>query len=227
MKRPSLVLPVMLFALASGSPVAAQATLSLTGGVNLSTLAADAPSVRDVWRSESLARMSIGLAATVPASKHLAVQVGVAYAQKGGRLSALDNRRLVTVDMALDYFEFTLLAVPTLPLSGWERSSVRFFVGPTLASRVSCDFDASGWLGAEHVVAAGSCDAGPDAFETAMDLGVALGGGVAVGVTDRADMNVDLLYTLGIIPVVGGERYWSGPRHRVLTLRAGMALPIG
>ena len=227
MKRLSLVPAVMLFILAPTAPGSAQATLSLTGGVNLSTLAADAPSARDVWHSESLARMSIGLAATVPASKHLGVQVGVAYAQKGGRLSGLDNHQLVTVDMTLDYFEFTLLAVPTLPLSSWERSSVRFFVGPTLASRVSCDFDASGWFGAEHVAAAGSCDGGPDEIEAAMDLGVALGGGIAVGVTDRADVNVDLLYTLGLIPIGGGDRYSSGPRHRVLTLRAGMAVPIG
>lgn len=227
MKRLSLVLTVMLFVLAPSSPASAQATLSLTGGVNLSTLAADAPSAREVWHSESLARMSIGLAATVPASKYMGIQVGVAYAQKGGRLSGLDNRQLVSVDMALDYFEFTLLAVPTLPLSSWERTSVRFFVGPSLATRVSCEFDASGWLGAEHVVAAGSCDVGQDEIEAAMDLGVALGGGIAVGVTDRADVSVDLLYTLGLIPVGGGDRYWSGPRHRVLTLRAGMALPIG
>ena len=60
-----------------------------------------------------------------------------------------------------------------------------------------------------------------------MDLGVALGGGIAVGVMDRADVNVDLLYTLGLIPIGGGDRYSSGPRHRVLTLRAGMAVPIG
>ena len=227
MKPLSLVLIAALFALASRSPAAAQATLSLTGGVNLSTLAADAPSGRDVWHSESLASMSIGLAATVPVTKHVGVQLGVAYAQKGGRLSGLDNRQLVTVDMALDYFEFTLLAVPTLPLSSWERSSVRFFIGPTLASRLACDFDASGWFGAEHGAAAGSCDGGRDEIEAAMDLGVALGGGIAVGVTDRADVSVDLLYTLGLIPVGGADRYASGPRHRVLTLRAGMAVPIG
>ena len=227
MKRLPLVLIVMPFILAPTAPASAQATLSVTGGVNLSTLAADAPSARDVWHSESLARMSIGLAATVPASKHVGIQVGVSYAQKGGRLSGLDNSQLVTVDMTLDYFEFTLLAVPTLPLSSWERSSVRFFAGPTLASRVSCDFDASGWFGAEHVAAAGSCDAGEDEIETAMDLGVALGGGIAVGVMDRADVSLDLLYTLGLIPIGGGDRYSSGPRHRVLTLRAGMAVPIG
>ncbi|MXW08304.1 MAG: PorT family protein [Gammaproteobacteria bacterium] len=227
MKRLSLVLIAALFALASRSPAAAQATLSLTGGVNLSTLAADAPSAGDIWHSESLARMSIGVAATLPVTKHVGVQLGVAYAQKGGRLSGLDNRQLVTVDMALDYFEFTLLAVPTLSLPSWERSSVRFFVGPTLASRVSCDFDASGWFGAEHVAAADSCDAGQDEIEAAMDLGVALGGGIAVGVTDRADVSVDLLYTLGLIPIGGADRYASGPRHRVLTLRAGMAVPIG
>ena len=227
MKHLSLVVIAMLFVLAPTSPASAQATLSLTGGVNLSTLAADAPSARDLWHSESLARMSVGLAATIPASKHLGVQVGVAYAQKGGRLSGLDNRQLVTVDMALDYFEFTLLAVPTLPLSSWERTSVRFFVGPSLATRVFCEFDASGWFGEEHVAAAGSCDAGPDEIEAAMDLGLALGGGIALGVTDRADVNVDLLYTLGLIPIEGGDSYWSGPRHRVLTLRAGVALPVG
>ena len=54
MKRLSPVLIAALFALASRSPAAAQATLSLTGGVNLSTLAADAPSALDVWHSESL-----------------------------------------------------------------------------------------------------------------------------------------------------------------------------
>ncbi len=66
MQRLSLVLPVMLFVLPFSSSVSAQATLSLTGGVNLSTLAADAPSPGDLWHSESLAGMSIGLAATVP-----------------------------------------------------------------------------------------------------------------------------------------------------------------
>ena len=183
MKRLSLILTFMLFVPAFTSPASAQATLSLTGGVNLSTLAADAPSVRDVWHSESLARMSIGLAATIPVSRHLGIQAGVSYAQKGGRLSALDNHQLVTVDMALDYFEFTLLAVPTLPLSSWERSSVRFFVGPTLASRVSCDFDASGWLGAEHVAAAGSCDAGEDEIEAIARQAIADAG--AAGPGDR------------------------------------------
>ena len=226
MKNLSRVLPVMLFLLAPVSPVLGQATISLTGGLNLTTLAADPPE-RTVWRSESLARMSVGLATTLAASEHLGIQFGVTYSQKGGRLSGLDGDLVVTTDIALDYFEFSLLAVPTLPLSSWERSSVRFFVGPTLASRIACDFDASVRLEAEQVTAAGSCDAGQDQLEPTMDLGVALGGGIAVGVTERATVSADLLYTLGLIPVGEGDPYWSGPRQRVLTLRAGVAFPIG
>ncbi len=227
MKRLSLVLPIILFPFATVSPVLAQTTLSLTGGLNRTTMVADPPD-RAVWRSESLTRMSVGLAATFPASEHLGLQVGVAYSQKGGRLSGLDGDTFVTTELALDYFEFSLLAVPTFPLSSWERSSVRFFVGPTLASRVDCDFNASGWLATEQVTAAGSCDAGGrDEIEAAMDLGVVVGGGIAVGVTERAGVSIDLLYTLGLIPVGGGDSYWSGPRQRVLTFRTGIALPVG
>ena len=60
-----------------------------------------------------------------------------------------------------------------------------------------------------------------------MDLGVVVGGGIAVGVTERTGVSIDLLYTLGLIPVGGGDSYWSGPRQRVLTLRTGIALPVG
>lgn len=227
MKRVSLFVPVMFLLVATGSPVLAQTTLSLTGGLNRTAMTADPPD-RNVWRSESLTRMSVGLAATFPASEHLGVQLGVAYAQKGGRLRGLDGDISVATEIALDYFEFSLLAVPTLPLSSWERSSVRFFFGPTLASRIDCDFDASARLETEEIAAAGSCDAGGrDEVEAAMDLGVVVGGGIAVGVTDRADASVDLLYTLGLIPIGGADSYWSGPRQRVLTLRMGVALPIG
>ena len=65
-------------------------------------------------------------------------------------------------------------------------------------------FDASGWLGTDHVAAAGSCDAGErDGIEASMDLGVVVGGGIAVGVTERAGVSIDLLYTVRLIPVGG------------------------
>ena len=159
MKRVSLFVPVMLSLAATGSPVLAQTTLSLTGGLNRTAMTADPPD-RAVWRSESLTRMSVGLAATFPASEHLGLQLGVAYAQKGGRLHGLDGDISVTTEITLDYFEFSMLAVPTLPLSSWDRSSVRLFVGPTLATRLDCDFDAAARLENEEVASTGSCDAG-------------------------------------------------------------------
>ena len=227
MKRPSLVLPIILFLHATAPPAWAQTTLSLTGGLNRTTMTADPPDGA-VWRSESLTRMSVGLAATLPASEHLGLQLGVAYSQKGGRLRGLDGDAFVTTEIALDYFEFSLLAVPTFALSSWDRSAARFFLGPTLASRIDCDFHASARLGKEQVAASGGCDAGGrDEVEAAMDLGVVVGGGIAFGVAERADVSVDLLYTLGLIPVGGADSYWGGPRQRVLTLRTGVALPVG
>lgn len=227
MKRPPLVLSAILFLFATATPAVAQTTLSLTGGLNRTTMTADPPD-RTVWRSESLTRMSVGLAANFPAWEHLGLQLGVAYSQKGGRLSALDGDTFVTTEIALDYFEFSLLAVPTFALSSWDRSAVRFFVGPTLASRIDCDFFASARFGTEQVTAGGGCDAGGrDEVEAAMDLGVVVGGGIAVGVTERAAVTIDVLYTLGLFPVGGADSYWSGPRQRVLTLRTGVALPVG
>ncbi|MDE2980864.1 MAG: outer membrane beta-barrel protein [Gemmatimonadota bacterium] len=227
MKRRSLVLLSILFLHAAASPALAQTTLSLTGGLNRTAITADPPGGA-VWRSESLTRMSVGLAATVPVSEHLGLQLGVAYSQKGGRLSGLDGDILVTSEIALDYFEFSLLAVPTFALSSWDRSSVRFFAGPTMASRIDCDFGASAWLGTARVTTGGGCDAGwRDEVEAALDLGVVVGGGIAVGVTERAGVSVDLLYTLGLIPIGEGDSYWSGPKQRVLTLRTGVTLPVG
>ena len=120
MKRSSLVLPIILFLHATATPALAQTTLSLTGGLNRTAMTADPPDGA-VWRSESLTRKSVGLAATFPASEHLGVQLGVAYSQKGGRLSGLDGDAIVTTEIALDYFEFSLLAVPTFALSSWDR----------------------------------------------------------------------------------------------------------
>ena len=114
MKRLSLVLPSILFLFATASPVLAQTTLSLTGGLNRTTMVADPPD-RTVWRSESLTRMSVGLAATFPASEHLGLEVGVAYSQKGGRLSGMDGDTFVTTELALDYFEFSLLPYRRFP----------------------------------------------------------------------------------------------------------------
>ena len=59
-----------------------------------------------------------------------------------------------------------------------------------------------------------------------MDLGVVVGGGIAVGVTDRADASVDLLYTPGVIPVGGADSYWSGPRQRLSSARSGSLSPL-
>ncbi len=86
MKRSSLVLPIILFLHATATPALAQTTLSLTGGLNRTAMRADPPD-GGVWRSESLTRMSFGLAATFPASEHLGVQLGVSILAEGRQVA--------------------------------------------------------------------------------------------------------------------------------------------
>ncbi len=68
---PTLRLPTFLtavFLMLEVTPVHAQTTLTLTGGVNRTSLGTDADGASRAPGFESLPRMSIGLAATLPVS---------------------------------------------------------------------------------------------------------------------------------------------------------------
>ena len=77
----SFLIPLFLVL---GTPVSAQTTVSLMGGLNSATLDWDADVV-PAWFFLSVKRMSVGLAATFPVSGRFGIQLGGTYSQKGGK----------------------------------------------------------------------------------------------------------------------------------------------
>ena len=244
MKRfPTLLLPTLLTAvfLTLAVPVRAQTTLSLTGGVNLTSLAADTEGTLAPG-FESLTRMSIGLAATIPVSDRFGLQLGGRYAQKGGRLDVLGLMAMMDdifgfggfeemppgasfeADYEMDFVEFSALARVGFPLSG-DRVSGHLLAGPALGLLSSCEGVAriSG-LDEPAVNVSSDCDESGLDFRK-IDVGLAGGAGIDIGLTDSIDAHLGLLYTLGLSNV--SEDIGGSLKHRALSIRAGLAFPIG
>ncbi len=241
MKRfPTLLLHTLLTAVLLSlevTHVRAQTTLSLTGGVNRTSLnvGADGAFSPDF---ESLTRMSVGLAATIPVSDRFGLQLGGRYAQKGGRLDVIGvlmggmmggledipPGTSFNADIKMDYVELTVLARVGFPLSG-ERVSGHLLAGPALGVRSSCEFGVS--VSGPDVSA---IDVGSDCEEMEfdfrpLDFGLAGGAGIDIGLTDSIDAHLGLLYTLGFADI--SEDVDDTTKHRALTIQAGLAIPIG
>ena len=233
---PTLVTAVFLTL--EATPVRAQATLSLTGGVNLATLHDSDETLSPGL--ESLTRMSIGLAATLPVSDRFGVQIGGRYAQKGGRLNVL--RVIATMDYTpseigeippgssfdadyeMDYVELSALARVGFPLSG-DRVSGHLLAGPALGLQSSCAGVVS--VSGPDVLAVNlsrDCDEPDNDFQK-IDVGLAGGAGIDIGLTDSIDAHLGLLYILGFSNVF--EDVGGSVKHRVLTIQTGLAIPIG
>ena len=131
--------------LVPATPAAGQTLLSLTGGINVASLEVDSsdPLVPNL---QSVSRMSIGLAATIPISERVGIQLGGAYSQKGGSLEVQEDGATIASDIEFDYIELTVLARVGLPLSG-DRVSAHLLVGPALAFQSSCQVAISAGLG--------------------------------------------------------------------------------
>ncbi len=241
MKRfPTLLLPTLLTAVlvTPGAPVRAQTTLSLTGGVNRTSLDTDADGASSVF--ESLTRMSIGLAATLPVSNRFGLQLGGRYVQKGGRLDVLGVLGMMgnmfggfeemppgasfDADYQMDYVELSALARVGFPLSG-DRVSGHLLAGPALGLQSSCKgvVRLSG-LDEPPVNVSSDCDEAGLDFRK-IDVGLAGGAGIDIGLTGSVNVHLGLLYTLGLSNVF--EDFGGSAKHRALTLRTGLVLPIG
>ena len=242
MKRFSTLLGSTLltavFLTLGATPVRAQATLSLTGGVNRTSLDTDADGASSVF--ESLTRMSIGLAATLPFSDRFGLQLGGRYVQKGGRLDVLGVLGMMgdmfgefeemppgasfDADYEMDYVELSALARVEFPLSG-DRVSGHLLAGPALGLQSSCEavVRLSGLEEAPFNVSSDCDEGGLDLRK--IDVGLAGGAGIDIGLTDSIDAHLGLLYALGLSNVF--EDFGGSAKHRALTIRTGLVLPIG
>ena len=209
--------------LVPATPAAGQTSLSLTGGINVASLEVDSsdPLVPNL---QSVSRMSIGLAATIPISERVGIQLGGAYSQKGGSLEVQEDGATIASDIEFDYIELTALARVGLPLSG-DRVSAHLLVGPALGFQSSCQVAISARLGTVEVTNTGRCDE-LELESKHYDVGLAGGGGIGIGLTDKVKVTLGLLYTYGLFNIddTGGA---DTLKTRTLTLRAGLDFPIG
>ena len=227
------------------SPTSAQKTLSLTGGINFTSVATETGLAANY---DSAKRLFTGLAATVPIAGSFQVRVGAAFSQKGN-FYALD--RIIADDpgyptfgtlvpaldlhLKMGYLEFTILGSLASPVSGGPVT-VHLVAGPAMGLLASCKatatmYDDEGQPGETTTV---SC---PDEADIAkLDLGLAGGAGLNVELTDQIGVTAGLLYTHGLKDS-GDVWVGSDPRdinrvldlsakHRALTLNAGLTYSI-
>ena len=90
---------------------------------------------------KSVTRLSIGLAANIPASDGWGLQLGGSYSQKGGRFEISEQGVSGESRVETDYLEFTVLGRARFPVSG-DRVSAHLLAGPALALESSCGFTA-------------------------------------------------------------------------------------
>ena len=185
-------------------------TFGLWGGPTWATLeGADAENFR------RRAGFSAGGFATLHASRLLAIQPEILYAEKGAEAEALEG----VGSVRLTYVEVPLLARLTLPT---PAAGVRphLVAGPAISFRRDCEVDAE--VGGEM----GTLDCEDEIFggELAtknIDYGVVLGGGIAFGV-GRADLVLDARYDLGL-PTIDNSSADQSVKNRVIYLLLGLA----
>ena len=207
----TVVLALATITLAPPWPHAAMAQTRLTvaGGLNLATVAADAEGLTP----ESVTRLAIGASVGIPMSERWGLHLGAGYSQKGFGLDAFG----VSVTTEIDYLEVTALA--GVPFSISERASVHLLAGPALAFKLSCQASAT-FLGEDL-----SEDCGDDGPK-AMDLGLVGGARLEFGVSDKMGVSVGALYNFGLLNMddSGSD---ETVKNRVMSLQAGIVYSIG
>ena len=234
----ALVVPLPTF------PASAQTTLSLTGGINFTSVATETGLAANY---DAAKRPFTGVAATVPIAGPFQIRLGTSFSQKGN-FYALDQivpddpdyPTFGTVEPYLDlhlrmgYVEFTALAGLASPVSGGPVT-VQVLAGPAIGLLASCKAKGTEYEGGRPSrTMTVSC---PDEAQIAtLDLGLAGGAGLNVELTDRLGVTADVLYTHGLRDAgdvwvgsdpgeINSERDLSA-RHRTLTLSAGLTYTV-
>ena len=230
-----LLIPALFF-LYAAAPVAGQTTVSVLAGVTSARLkAAGADDYKHcgpprLCPDGSRTGVSLGATVTVPVDPNLGIRLGVAYVQKGASIGvrADDILNAFYADLKLDYIELSALAKASVPGSG---GLLYLLAGPTVSFEVRCTTDLTYSLGGDTVesqlgrdysdVPCSERDYGIGAANTeAVEFAVAGGIGTEFPAGASIRVSVDLLYTLGLVSVLGDSR------NRAITLRAGVSLPI-
>ena len=208
----TVILALATLALAppwSGTALA-QTTFTVAGGLNMASVAV---SEDEGLSPESVTRLAIGVSAGIPMSEGLGFHLGAGYSQKGFSVSAFG----ADATTEIDYLELTALAGMPLPLG--EQSSVHLLVGPALAFKLSCAASVS-FMGESL-----SEDCGDDGPKS-MDLGLAGGARLEIGLSGKMGVSLGALYNFGLMNMDDSEASET-VKSRVLTLQAGVVISGG
>ena len=223
-----VVVLMSIFALTTAgsvNPVFGQ-TLAIHGGMNRATLSGSDPD--DEVNSRN--GLKIGAAATVPVTDQFGLQLGLAYAQKGARLSAdlegdgdfeieITGAALSTT-IKLDYIEVSALGKVSVPL-GESSASMHVLAGPVVAFNTKSE---------ANVPIFGTVDLSEAVKGT--DFGLAGGIGAEIPVSEGMTLSIAALYTLGLRSTAKDsddeDLEWEGDvKNRALTVQIGLSFPMG
>lgn len=182
------------------SPASAQTTLSLTGGMNVTSLATETGLAANY---NSANRMFAGLAATLPITGPFQVRFGASLSQKGN-FYGLDQAVLLAnpndpgwgrsepsldVHLRMGYLEFTVLGGVAGRVSG-SPVTVYMLAGPAIGVLTSCSVKLTEYENGQP----GESDFVSPCYDeesiVPLDLGLSGGAGLNVGLTDQAGATV-------------------------------------
>lgn len=218
MKRISALLLVSAATLLSAEPALGQATIALTGGANLASLAIGRSG--DDSGARRIMRLSVGLDATIPLSERLGVQVGGSYSEKGAsfRDRALLNYRGA---LELDYLEVRMLGKALVYESG-GGVELHLVAGPAVARQASCHR-------AGQVTTMGNTTGHRIACDveatSSFDFGAVGGAWMEMWIGDRLGLLLSLLHTRGLHDIDA----WSHDatmKNRTLSFNTGVVFSI-
>ena len=204
-----------------GTAASAQHTVSLLGGMNLTVIANHSTDGLYPVAFQRTTGANLGIATSFmlsppDAGETLSLQLAGTHSQKGGILGEGG------VDFELDYLELALLANARFP-SIVDGVFIRFFVGPALGWLRSCQRSRP----ATDDQPGTSNPCGEGEFRS-RDHSVVAGSGLELRFVDRLWVTTSFLYTIGLGYFDHGDENSDGVlKHRALTLRTGLSIPIG
>ena len=222
MRNASPLLTAASLLLLTAIPAASQIRLGANGGLNLASAAVSSESdiVPDF---ESVTRMSLGASVEFPLTDSWGFQLAAGYSQKGSRSQLSEEGIDFDLTLETNYFELAALGVARFPLSG-DRVSAHLLAGPALALEASCDVSTTATIAGTDVEARLNCSDADLLDRSTYDLGLAGGGGIEFGLTDRLGLAVGALYTFGLLDV--DKAADDSLKHRVLSLRVGLVYSL-
>lgn len=214
-------LPLLFLANAN---VSAQVRIAVTGGVNLTS--SEERLANFAFSTEAVPRSStIGLSAIVPLPSIFALELGGAYSERGRELvygwCGTPPRERALVSM--EYLEFRAAGRVNLPLAG-NRVLAFVTAGPALAWKLSCHSSSTIPNGPRYGSGSGSCGGIAELDLDKLDLGLAGGVGLEVGMAGRLGVTVSTVYNRGMRDLHQDEDYYV--KLRTVTIQGGLVYRI-